>query len=101
MPPSADEAVAPDQLWPGGEIPMPMYYFHLRDSDDIMDTDGTELADVPAARDHADTVARELMFKTSGIDGEDWSRWTMVVHDSEGVEVHSFAMSGTNGNGGK
>ena len=80
---------------------MPMYFFHLRDNDDIMDTDGTELADVPAARAHADTVARELMFKTSGIDGEDWSKWTMVVHNSDGVEVHSFAMLGTNGNSGK
>ncbi len=80
---------------------MPMYYFHLRDQDHITDVDGTELADVPAAREHADTVARELMFKTSGLEGEDWSKWTMVVHDSDGIEVLSFAMSGENGNGGK
>ena len=80
---------------------MPMYYFHLRDQDHITDVDGTELADVPAAREHADTVARELMFKASGLEGEDWSKWTMVVHDSDGIEVLSFAMSGENGNGGK
>ena len=80
---------------------MPMYFFHLRDQQEILDIDGTELADVPAARAHADTVARELMFKTSGIEGEEWSKWTMVVHDSDGVEVHSFVMSGANGNGGK
>jgi hypothetical protein len=29
---------------------MPMYYFHLRDTDEITDVDGTELADIDAAR---------------------------------------------------
>jgi hypothetical protein len=44
---------------------MPMYYFHLRDTDAITDVDGTDLADINAAREHADTVARELTFKTT------------------------------------
>jgi hypothetical protein len=72
---------------------MPMYYFHLRDHDDILDMDGTELADVEAAREHADTVARELTFKTSGILGEEWSKWAMVVRDNDGLELFSFDMS--------
>jgi hypothetical protein len=87
-------------LWPGRRIPMPMYYFHLRDTDAIMDMDGTDLADIDAAREHADTVARELTFKTTGILGEAWSKWTMVVHDGAGLELFSFGMStARNGNG--
>jgi hypothetical protein len=87
-------------LWPGRRIPMPMYYFHLRDTDAIMDMDGTDLADIDAAREHADTVARELTFKTTGILGETWSKWTMVVHDGAGLELFSFGMSTVrNGNG--
>ena len=81
---------------------MPMYYFHLRDQDDIMDVDGTDLADIDAAREHADTVARELTFKTTGISGEPWSKWAMVVHDHDGVELFSFEMSDPGkGDGGK
>ena len=56
-------------LWPGRRNPDPMYYFHLRDQDDLRDLDGTELADVAAAREHAGTVARELTFKTR------WDTW--------------------------
>ena len=81
---------------------MPMYYFHLRDYDELTDVDGTELADVRAAREHADTVARELTFKTTGIQGEPWSKWAMVVQDHDGEELFSFAMSDVGkGNGGK
>jgi hypothetical protein len=87
-------------LWPGRRIPMPMYYFHLRDQDKITDVDGTDLADIDAAREHADTVARELTFKTTGILGEEWSKWTMVVNDGDGLELFSFGMSPVhNGNG--
>ena len=79
---------------------MPMYYFHLRDQDKITDVDGTDLADIDAAREHAATVARELTFKTTGILGEEWSKWTMVVNDGDGLELFSFGMSPVrNGNG--
>jgi hypothetical protein len=37
---------------------MPMYYFHLYNDVALLDDDGTELIDVPAARDHAAGVAR-------------------------------------------
>ncbi len=43
---------------------MPMYYFHLRNQDHITDVDGTELPDIEAAREHAETVALELTFKS-------------------------------------
>ena len=36
---------------------------------------------------------RELMFKTTGILGEEWSKWSMVVQDSDGLELFSFEMS--------
>jgi hypothetical protein len=75
------------------KIPMPMYYFDLRDSDIINDIDGTELADIEAAREHADTVARELTFKSSGFLNESWSMWSMHVHDGDGLELFSFEMS--------
>ena len=35
-----------------------MYYFHLQDHETIIDSDGTELADLTAARVHAAGVAR-------------------------------------------
>ena len=57
---------------------MPMYYFHLRDNEPILDPDGTDLIDVEAARGHAEGVARELMFKTDGILGEAWSMWSCM-----------------------
>jgi Domain of unknown function (DUF6894) len=59
MPQSADEAVALISTGWEGEIPMPMYYFNLRDNDEIPDEDGTELVDIDAAREHADKVARD------------------------------------------
>jgi hypothetical protein len=39
---------------------MPMYYFHLHDDKDVVDSDGTDLPDAAAAREHAAGVAREL-----------------------------------------
>ncbi len=79
---------------------MPMYYFHLRDEDQISDVDGTDLPDIEAAREHADTVAHELKFKSTSFMDEPWSNWSMVVHDSDGAEVFSFEMSEVgNGNG--
>jgi hypothetical protein len=71
---------------------MPMYYFHLRDNEPILDKDGTELIDMVAAEDHAQIVARELTFKTDGILGEVWSMWSMHVEDADGTELFSFPM---------
>ena len=72
---------------------MPMYYFHLYDDVPLTDEDGTELIDVAAARDHAAGVARELTFKSEDFMQEAWSSWTMRVHDHEGTELFSLAMS--------
>ena len=77
---------------------MSMYYFHLHNDDDLVDTDGTDLPDVRAARSHANGVARELMFKSDGLLGQDWSRWSMTINDEAGVELFSFVLSDTKTN---
>jgi hypothetical protein len=69
---------------------MPMYFFDLRDSDTLVDSDGTDLPDVNAARTHANNVARELMFKSKGLFNDRWSNWSMAVHDADGEELFSF-----------
>ena len=90
----SDEAVASISLVREEDSPpMPMYYFNLRNQDKINDVDGTELADTDAAREHADVVAKELMFKSDKFMDEAWSRWSMHVHDDEGLELFSFRMS--------
>ena len=79
---------------------MPMYYFHLRDQKTIHDVDGTDLVDTDAARAHADVVAKELKFKNDAFLDEGWSRWTMTVQDSDGLELFSFPMADAkNGDG--
>ena len=70
-----------------------MYYFHLYDQEKIMDSDGTDLIDVGAAREHAAGVARELTANTAGFLDEQWSGWTMMVHDERGMGLFSLAMS--------
>jgi hypothetical protein len=69
---------------------MPKYYFDLRDGDTVVDSDGTELPNVGAARAHANNVARELMFRSKGLLNDRWSNWSMAVHDAEGEELFSF-----------
>jgi hypothetical protein len=61
---------------------MAMYYFNLIDGDTVVDTDGTDLPDVGAARIHATGVARELTAHGGGILQQGWSGWTMSVHDT-------------------
>ena len=72
---------------------MPMYYFNLYDHVEVLDDDGTDLINLAAARDHAARVARELTFKSNGLLEQQWSNWTMKVHNDEGTELFSLAMS--------
>jgi hypothetical protein len=81
---------------------MPVYHFHLYDDETIFDSDGTDLIDVGAAREHAADVARELTANSTGFLDQQWSGWTMRVHDGSGLELFSLAMSDfKNGNSGK
>lgn len=80
---------------------MPIYYFHIRNTDTIADPDGTDLVDEGAARAHANGVARELMFHSEGMLEHDWSAWSMAVHDEDDRELFSFPFSEIeDGNGG-
>jgi hypothetical protein len=72
---------------------MPMYYFNLNDHETVVDTDGTDLPDVGAARIHATGVARELTSHGGGILTQSWSGWTMSVQDERGTELFSLTMS--------
>ena len=45
---------------------MAMYYFHLEDDETIVDSDGTDLVNIAAARQHAVAVARELTANSAG-----------------------------------
>ena len=69
---------------------MPMYFFTLRNREEYNDLDGTDLPGIDAARSHAHTVAKELMFKS---DDKEWSHWKMSVSDEAGREVYSFVLS--------
>jgi hypothetical protein len=81
---------------------MPMYYFNLQDDETIVDSDGTDLVDVGAAREHATAVARELTANSVGFLDQSWSGWTMRVHDDSGSEMFSLVMSDfRDGNSGK
>lgn len=71
---------------------MPIYYFDLNNEDSVADTDGTELPNLEAAREHAAGVARELTFKRTRMLNRSWSHWTMSVRDSSGQEVLSFSL---------
>jgi len=76
---------------------MSMYYFHLKDSEHVLDVDGTELASIDLARAHALAVAHELMFKRQAMLDRSWSHWTMSVHDGNDNELFSFPMSDLRG----
>jgi hypothetical protein len=81
---------------------MPMYYFDLCDDETLVDTDGTDLINVDAAHVHAAGVARELTANSVGFLDQNWSGWTMRVHDDGGLELFSLAMSDfRDGNSGK
>jgi len=71
---------------------MPKYYFNIADGTVVADPEGTELADVNAARDHARKVASELMHGRTGMLGSAWSEWTMIVTNDAGAEVLSFRL---------
>jgi hypothetical protein len=81
---------------------MPTFYFHLYDDETIVDSDGTDLIDVGAAREHAAGVKQELTENSDGFLDQSWSGWTMKVHDDSGSEVFSLPMSDFgDGNSGK
>ena len=51
------------------------------------------LLDKNAAMSHALVVAHELMFNSTGMLGERWSAWTMLVKDRDGKNVLTLPFS--------
>ena len=72
---------------------MPRYYFHVHNRERLNDPDGTVLSGNKAALIYALGVARELMFKRSGMLGQPWSAWTMRVHDKNGKTIHTLPLA--------
>jgi hypothetical protein len=71
---------------------MPRYFFHVVDGKEIIDHDGTELADVAAARAEAIVVSGEML-KDMG--GKFWNtgEWQIRVTDEAGDRVCALTFS--------
>jgi hypothetical protein len=72
---------------------VPRYYFHLCDKRWLTDAYGTVLPDNDAALTHALLVAAELMLNSSGIFGNRWSAWTMLVNDKNGERILALPLA--------
>jgi hypothetical protein len=75
------------------EVIMPRYYFNVVNRVRLTDPDGTELPNSASAFVHALQVARELMFKRTGMLGHPWSAWTMRVNDRDGKTIHTISFT--------
>ena len=75
---------------------MPRYFFHVRDGQDLTDTEGSELPDLKAVRTEALQASGEML---RGIKGEAdfWSGhdWIMNVEDEASRPVLTLRFSGT------
>jgi hypothetical protein len=69
---------------------MPRYHFHVFNRVRVTDPYGTLLPNDKSALIHALQVARELMFKRTGMLGQPWTAWTMRVNDQDGKTIHSI-----------
>ena len=67
---------------------MPRYFFHVRDGQDLPDTEGTELPDLKTVRTEALRASGEML---RGVEdkAEFWSGndWTMNVEASKNLAV--------------
>ena len=65
---------------------MPRYFFHVRDGQEHLDTGGSELEDLAAARRYSVQVAAQLLGE---LDSEFWDGqdWRLHVEDEAGKEL--------------
>lgn len=72
--------------WAAGAERMPRFFFHVRDSGDYLDDEGTELADDSVARAEAVILSGELL---KDLGGKFWNYedWQLVVVAEDGREV--------------
>ena len=73
---------------------MTRYFYHVRDSKDFRDEDGTELADDPAAKNEAIIFAGEMLRDIGGAfwGGHEWRLWVVA---EDGREVCQLRLSAT------
>ena len=64
---------------------MPRFFFHLRDDLDVEDVEGTELADLDAARERAAGEARQLMCDTLKQNGRITLGHRIDIEDGQGA----------------
>ena len=74
---------------------MPRFFFHVRDGQDLPDTEGTELPNLAAVRTEALKASGEMLRDNKGR-AEFWSGhdWTMNVHDEAGRPVLTLRFAG-------
>jgi hypothetical protein len=68
---------------------MPLFYFSLRNGNNMQDEEGTDLPDLGAVRHHAFQVAGELW---KGKKQDLGLNWTLVVTDDQGRTVFTLPM---------
>jgi hypothetical protein len=72
------------------ELVVPVYYFHLRDGEDVLlDPEGAELDDIRAIRKSALRQARALI-SSDALEGVISLKFYIDVHDSAGKVVYSL-----------
>ena len=75
---------------------MPRYFFHVHDSHDVIDAEGSHLEGPEAARAEAVTAAGEMI---RDLGGRFWSGsdWSMRVVDEDDRTICTLRLSGSTG----
>lgn len=71
---------------------MARYFFHIVDGDISIDTEGTELPDLEAARSEAISAAGEIL-KEAGVNGWKGIEWQMHVTDDSNKTLLKLVFS--------
>jgi len=67
---------------------LPRYFFHYRTDDEwIMDTDGSELADLEAAEHNAAALAKAIVERTASTGGDSGVPRSIEITDAAGEEL--------------
>jgi hypothetical protein len=81
---------------------MPRYYFNLKDGRVSLDDEGTELADIKAARQEAVRFSGEVLRDGAGDslwEGEPWRLWVTDQPNGKGMTFFTLDFSAREGSG--
>jgi hypothetical protein len=73
---------------------MPMFYFHTEDGEPLADTEGSDLADVEAAKDAAVQILVETLRGNSRLFWRD-EGFSVTVADATGLTLFTLQVSAT------